>query len=99
MECRKRALRCRELAERATNFQVKGVLTYLAEHWRKWQSIWSARKPGLKDSNRSQRIRPPMVVGFVFIDKVEASFEQLKSVRCCVGRTHSLGLAKNFAHL
>jgi hypothetical protein len=35
MECRKRALRCRELAERATNFQVKAVLTYLAELWLK----------------------------------------------------------------
>jgi hypothetical protein len=35
MECRKRALRCSELAERATNFQVKAVLTYLAEHWLK----------------------------------------------------------------
>jgi hypothetical protein len=35
MECRKRALRCSELAERAMNFQVKGVLTYLAEYWRK----------------------------------------------------------------
>jgi hypothetical protein len=30
---RKRALRCSELAERATNPQVRAVLTYLAEHW------------------------------------------------------------------
>jgi hypothetical protein len=35
MECRKRALRCGELAETATNFQVKAVFTYLAEHWLK----------------------------------------------------------------
>jgi hypothetical protein len=35
MEYRKRALRCSELAERATNSQVKVVLTYLAEHWLK----------------------------------------------------------------
>jgi hypothetical protein len=35
MECRKRALRCSELAERATNSQVKAVLTYLAKHWLK----------------------------------------------------------------
>jgi molecular chaperone GrpE (heat shock protein) len=33
VECRKRALRCRELAERAMNSQVKAALTYLAEHW------------------------------------------------------------------
>jgi hypothetical protein len=35
MEYRKRGLRCNELAERATNSQVKAVLTYLAEHWLK----------------------------------------------------------------
>jgi hypothetical protein len=35
MEYRKRALRCNELAERATNSQVKAVLAYLAEHWLK----------------------------------------------------------------
>ena len=35
VECRKRALRCRELAEKATNAQVKAALTYLAEHWLK----------------------------------------------------------------
>ena len=35
IEYRKRALRCSGLAERATNSQVKAVLTYLAEHWLK----------------------------------------------------------------
>jgi hypothetical protein len=35
MECRNRALRCSDLAERATNSQVKAVLTYLAQHWLK----------------------------------------------------------------
>ena len=35
MEWRKRGLRCSELAERATNSQVKAVLTYLAEQWLK----------------------------------------------------------------
>jgi hypothetical protein len=35
MEYRKRALRCSDLAERATNSQVKAVLAYLAQHWLK----------------------------------------------------------------
>ena len=34
-ECRERALRCTELAQRATDPTLKAVLTDLAERWRK----------------------------------------------------------------
>jgi hypothetical protein len=34
-ECRERALRCTELAERATDSTLKAVLTDLAERWQR----------------------------------------------------------------
>jgi hypothetical protein len=34
-ECRERALRCTELAERATEPTLKAILTDLAERWQK----------------------------------------------------------------
>jgi hypothetical protein len=32
-ECRQRALRCTELAERATDFQLREILQALAQRW------------------------------------------------------------------
>jgi hypothetical protein len=60
MEYRKRALRCSELAERATNFQVKAVLTYLAEHWLKMAvDLERAQACPERFKRGAQRIRPP----------------------------------------
>jgi len=49
-QCRERALRCTELAERATDATLKAVLTDLAERWLKSavELECAERGPGLK---------------------------------------------------
>jgi hypothetical protein len=48
-ECRQHALRCTELAERATDSQVKAVLKHLAQHWVKL-AVELERAQALRDA-------------------------------------------------